>query len=364
MAGYQFIHVEMYARSASKLTGKSRAAKGKARQESTSDTAWTARQIVAEVRREPGQFSPNITPMRPEPLYGSVDDLAADLDALDLHPPKGQRKDTPIMLAGVVSSNWPPDDPRSLEWRMDALAYLCDTFGQNLRAVVAHNDEKCDHIHFYVAQPGLAPVKGLHPGHVARKKAADAGEDAKTQTAAYNTAMQGLQDDYFNKVARRHGQARIGPKRERLGRMEWAERQAQAKLIAEVQRNTELDRASAATLVESARQDAQKVTQSARAAAMVIKEKDASEQARIKDAALLLSQEREDLDRERLVFQEEVSAFRRIIKIIHDRLPQLERAEIAPFLSAFDSAREMVLAVRDRLRGRVKSGLDARNHGL
>lgn len=44
MSGYQFIHVEMYARSVSKLTGKGRAKKGQQRKAKTSDSGWTARQ--------------------------------------------------------------------------------------------------------------------------------------------------------------------------------------------------------------------------------------------------------------------------------------------------------------------------------
>nr|WP_181374950.1 hypothetical protein [Polaromonas sp. H8N]AWD72275.1 hypothetical protein pH8NP1_p014 [Polaromonas sp. H8N] len=362
MAGYQFIHVEMYARSASKLTGKARAVKGKTRKSSTEDKAWTARQIVAEVRREVGQFSPHITPQRPEPLFGSVDTLAADLDALDLHPPKGQRKDTPIMLAGVVSSSWPPDDPRSLEWRMDALTYLCDTFGSNLRAVVAHNDEKHDHMHFYVLQPDLKPVKGLHPGHIARKLAADAGEDAKAQTEAYNSAMKALQDDYFNKVAKRHGQARIGPRRERLGRMEWMERKAQAELIAEVLQTTEMDRAAAAIAVEVARKDADQVIRSAKAASTVVKEEAAASLLEVQKQRKDLTELKEDLDRsrekqllERKAFEEEVGLFRKMVSQIFSRLPQLERRELEPFLSAYDRAKEAILAVRDRFTGTKKA---------
>ncbi|OQW85757.1 MAG: hypothetical protein BWK72_20710 [Rhodoferax ferrireducens] len=348
MAGYQFIHVELYARSASKLTGKARAIKGTKRQANTSDTAWTARQIVAEVRREAGQFSPHITPLRPEPLFGSVDDLAAELDELDLHPPKGQRKDTPIMMAGVVSSEWAPNDPRSLEWRMDALAYLHKTFGASLRAVVAHNDEPHDHLHFYVCQPDLKPVKGLHSGHIARQKATDAGDDAKAQTEAYTAAMKALQDDYYNQVAKKHGQARIGPRRERLGRMEWQERQAQAELISEVMRSTELKFSEAVDRVASAHKDANMLIQSARATSMVAKEEVKTE---LKEATKLkedLEKLREDQLLERQAFQEEVGLFKKVLKSIYDTLPTLERLELVPFLSAFDQAKAAVLAVRDR----------------
>ena len=366
MSGYQFIHVEMYARSVSKLAGKGRAKKGQQRKPKTADTGWTARQIVAEARREVGQFSKSINPLKPEPIFGDIDSLATELDALDADPPKGQRKDTPILLAGVVSSEWEPDDPRSIEWRMDVLAYLSKVFGPNLRAVVAHNDENHDHMHFYVCMPSLAPVKGLHPGHIARQKAKDAGEDAKAQTEAYTAAMKALQDDYYQQVAKNHGQARIGPKRERLGRMEWQERQAQAELIAEVQRASDMDRAEAATAVESARLDAKRVIQSAKAQTSIIQdaievrlkevEKQKKEVAQLKEEAKRL---RDGLVLEREAFNKEVGLFRKMVKQIFDRLPNIERRELEPFLSAYDRAKEAVLAVRDRFTNKSKSGLDA-----
>lgn len=351
MAGYQFIHVELYARSASKLTGKARASKGTQRQANTSDTAWTARQIVAEVRREVGQFSPHITPMKPEPMFGNVDDLAAELDALDLNPPKGQRKDSPILLAGVVSSEWAPDDPRSLEWRMDALAYLHKTYGASLRAVVAHNDEPHDHLHFYVVQPDLKPVKSLHPGHLARQKATDAGDDAKTQTEAYNQAMKAMQDDYFNQVAKHHGQARIGPRRERLGRMEWQARQDQAERLAEITRATGLDRAEAAAALDQAQKDAGRVIQSAKATAIMNKVSRDTVAAELEEASKLrrmLNKELEKVSMERQAFSDEVDSFKAVIRRIYDRMTSLEKMDIAPFLTAFDRAKAAVLAVRDR----------------
>lgn len=360
MAGYQFIHLELYARSASKLTGKARASKGTQRQASTSDKAWTARQIVAEVRREVGQFSPHINPLKPEPLYGDVDSLADELDALDLNPPKGIRKDSPILLAGVVSSEWSPDDPRSLEWRMDALAYLHKTYGASLRAVVAHNDEPHDHLHFYVCQPDLKPVKGLHPGHIARQKAADAGDDAKAQTEAYTVAMKAMQDDYFNQVAKHHGQARIGPRRERLGRMEWQARQEQAEQLAQISRATGQDRAEAAATLDQAQKDAGRVIQSAKATAAATKASRDTVATEIKEASELrrmVDQEREGMNQERQAFSDEVASFKTVIRRIYDRMTSLEKMEIAPFLTAFDQAKAAVLAVRDRF-SRDQKGSD------
>jgi len=362
VSGYQFIHVEMYARSVSKLTGKGRAKKGQKRKAKTEDSGWTARQIIAEVRREVGQYSPSIIALKPEPIFGDVDSLADELDDLDANPPKGQRKDTPILLAGVVSSEWAPDDPRSLEWRMDALAYLHKTFGAGLRAVVAHNDEAHDHMHFYVCMPDLKPVKSLHPGHQARQKAVEAGLPATDQTEAYNAAMRALQDDYYQQVAKNHGQARIGPRRERLGRMEWAERQQQAELIAEVVRSTELDRSQAADLVKSAKDDAHRAIQSAKAHTSILKEEAAAELqelAKQRKELTELKEEtarlREGLKLEQDAFREEVSVFRRLMKSIYDRLPSTEKKEVSPFLSAFDQAVESVRSVIGRMTGAKKT---------
>jgi hypothetical protein len=304
----------------------------------TQDTAWTARQIVAEVRREIGQFSPLIIAQRPEPLFGSVDELALELDEHDRNPPKSQRKDTPILLAGVVSASWAPEDSRSVEWRMDALVHLKATFGHRLRAVVAHNDERHDHMHFYVVMPDLKPVKGLHPGHVARQAVTDAGESASVQTAAYNTAMKKLQNDYYNQVSRKHGQARTGPRRERLGRMEWAQRQVQAELIAEVERTTERNRAESVALVESARQDAQTVIQAARASVVATKAQSTAEREDVKGLKEALRAEREKLDGERQAFRDEVGTFRQAVENIHGRLSRFERMEIAPSLGCLSWA--------------------------
>lgn len=362
MAGHQFLHVETYAREVSALKGQGRAKKGEKRKAKTSDTGWSARQIIAEVRREDGEYSPSIIRQDPELLMGDIDGLAIELDELALNPPKGTRKDAPILMAGVMSAPWPPTDPRSIEWRMDCTNYLVEKFGGNLRAVVAHNDESYDHLHFYVCMPSLSPVRSLHPGLVARKQAADEGLSGSDQKQAYSAAMRVWQDEYYNQIGMRHAQTRIGPGRERLGRMEWMERKAQAELIAEVLQATELDRASAAAAVDLARKDADLVINSARATSMVVKgaaaaelkeaQKQRKELADLKEETTRL---RDDLVTERQVFKEEVAQFKKVLKSIYDRLPALDRVALVPFLSAFDQAKAAVLAVCDRFAGSKKT---------
>lgn len=236
--GFQFAHLESYARSVSKLKGAQRAAKGSRRDRSSG--GWSARDVLAEALREAGACPHVDAPQPPEVLLGDLQQLA---DEIDREPaPRGQRKDCPILLAGVLSAPWPPGDPRSVEWRMDAIEHLRAEWGDRLRCVVAHNDESRDHLHFYATAPGLGPVKGLHPGYKARSAAAADGEDAKAQKASYESAMRAWQDRYAT-VAAKHGMTRLGPGRRRLSRAAWLEEQRLAEHNAKQQ--SALDRKAA-----------------------------------------------------------------------------------------------------------------------
>jgi hypothetical protein len=237
MSGYQFLHVEMYARSASKLAGAKRAKKGVVRQSDGIRKNWTAREILAEALRETNACEHVNAPKPPDVLLGDLQSLADELDHLE--PPKGQRKDTPVLMAGVASAPWPPGDPRSKAWREDTVEHLQKKFGDALRVVIGHSDEGYDHLHFYVCAPQLAPVKGLHPGQAARAESAARGDDAKAQIEAYNSAMRAWQDQYSAEVGQRHGQTRIGPKRQRVGRMEWMEQKDAAELHAKTVKQAE-----------------------------------------------------------------------------------------------------------------------------
>lgn len=255
---FQFAHVDPYALSASTLTGLKGVRKGEKRpgretpaagyqtasQRITgggrSRAAYSAREILAEALREP-QASRHVPhPAPPVQLYGRLEDLADELDQLDAEMkraraeglpsplPKGMRKDTPIMLAGVLSAPWEPGDSRSAAWRADAVTWLKDSYGKNLRAVIAHEDEAYDHIHFYIAAPKPGPAKPLHAGHAAMAKAKAEGAEPKALTEAYKAAMRAWQDSYWENVGRRHGLLRTGPGRERLSRSEYKARKEAA----------------------------------------------------------------------------------------------------------------------------------------
>lgn len=230
MSGSQFIHVEGYARQASAMKGARRAKAGEKRVAKV--RVWTAREILAESMREVQASHHVPSPKPPTSLFGDLQALADELDQPQTVRVKGQRVDTPILLAGVASAPWPPGDPRSTAWHDDVLLHLKSLYGANLRAVVAHVDEPYDHVHFYAAMPDLAPVRSLHPGMTARDVVKAAGGAGFAQKAAYDGAMVAWQNAYHVDVGIKHGHARKGPARARLSREEWRARQGDAEQAA------------------------------------------------------------------------------------------------------------------------------------
>lgn len=285
--GYQFLHVEMYARSASKLAGAKRAKKGAVRESDGIRKNWSAREILAEALREEKACPHVKIPRPPDVLVGDLRALADELDKSE--PPKGQRKDTPILLAGVASAPWPPGDLRSAAWREDTVEHLQRKFGKDLRAVVGHSDEQYDHLHFYVCAPGLKPIKSLHPGQAARAESAARDEDAKAQIAAYNAAMKKWQDGYSEEVAKQHGLLRIGPRRQRVTRNEWMEQKRAAELNASRLKEAN-DRLARAEEIERARRSADEMLR-AREARVEVGEVDLAEKRKkLKQAAKTLQE--------------------------------------------------------------------------
>ena len=88
--------------------------------------------------------------------------------------------------------------------------YLKNKYGDNLRAVVQHNDEEHPHIHFYAYSDTEVNAKMLHDGY-----------KNGSSPAKYKAGTKAFQDEYFEQVASHCGLARTGPKRRRLSRTEW-----------------------------------------------------------------------------------------------------------------------------------------------
>lgn len=218
----QFFHVECYARTAGK---------GKA-------GGHTIRSILAEAKREPGATPHIATPAPPISLFGDLEDVerVATEWAENATDEIGRRlrKDGLCLAAGVVSvpsgfTDWD-------RYKMAAVAWLKDFYGDRLVAVVEHADEAKRHFHFY-AVPRLGdPFESLHPGKTAAKEAAKAGADLKARNEAYKDAMRGFQRKFWAEVSARFGLAAKGPGRTRLTRAEWVARKKEAEAVAEEMR--------------------------------------------------------------------------------------------------------------------------------
>jgi hypothetical protein len=164
---------------------------------------------------------------------------------------KKQRDDGTALLAGVVSFPIPRQsvdtDPLDQDiyalWVRKTLAWLLAQFGEHLRSVVEHTDERYYHLHFFVV-PTLGPrnrlnVGQLHPGYYARLVALAEGADKKNGERSYRKAMRAWQDAYYHEVSKFFRHDRYGPRRARVGRREREMQQAmeaeRARLLADIE---------------------------------------------------------------------------------------------------------------------------------
>lgn len=228
MAGYQFIHVESYARVAGK---------GKAGEHSISS-------VMAEAMRVEGACPHVEKPLPPVLLYGvepqEIEGLAttwAD-QAKDAQGRK-LRKDGLCLLAGTVSC---PPEFSDAQWealKLDAVAHLLED--KRVVSIIEHVDEDKRHFHFYaIPRPGER-FEDLHVGRKAAAEAKAMGGLKGAQNQAYKLAMRGYQDRFFEAVGAKHGMARLGPKKRRLTRAGWVAEQATLEAMAkERQRLTQM----------------------------------------------------------------------------------------------------------------------------
>lgn len=230
--GYQFIHIDGYARH-----GSQQCKKAKNGTESVS-RKWSAREIAAEAERDIGACPHVAEPQPPVLLYGCSPSEAVDraeawaAKAIDA---KGRklRKDGLCLAAGVISlpSEMKDDWPR---FREASLKWLKKQYGERLLCVIEHTDEAHPHLHFYAVPLDGERFEVLHKGRAAAAKKAAEGAKKGLQNAAYRQAMREWQDEFSNAVALDFGLARLGPKRRRLTRGEWKAEKAQAKALAAV----------------------------------------------------------------------------------------------------------------------------------
>lgn len=252
---YQFVHIETFARVASrkerptkKKAGPSGAATSSAADDPKGMDRYTTADgvkrgdkgnvsdVIGEALRDDGNCRHVDDPQAPTFLIGDADTVRALAVEIDekcerVKASKGRavRKDAHVLLAGVASF---PESLQKAEpetyarWELLTLAWLQGKYGDNLRAVLRHDDETYPHLHFFVLSrdPMAYDAKALHDGHVA-VAASGAPSMTKEGGAVYNDAMRDFQSDYYAKVGHPCGLHRDGPKRVRKTRQQYKREQ-------------------------------------------------------------------------------------------------------------------------------------------
>lgn len=227
MAGYQFFHVETYARISSKNHKKQ-----------------SARGIAKEAERVPEACQHVDSPRPYKLMFGCTPSAAVDLAEKRAKKAKDKlgrklRKDAQIILAGVASYPVPiaelhPNDEGLNQWLQLNYKFLRKKYGNKIESIVAHTDERFFHIHFYIIpeldDAGRMNIGQVHDGILARDLVG--GKQAKEKMRAYKNAMRALQDDYFESVGKLCGLTREGANKRRLSRSAWKVEQAAAERLA------------------------------------------------------------------------------------------------------------------------------------
>lgn len=235
---YQFIHVETYARTPGK-NSKARA---------------SASAVFAEARRDQGYCDHVASPKPPVRVHGQpLDRTEADVQAVAAaaRDKRGRplRKDAPVLIAGVASYPTASADlikadqaekDRYKKWKDATLQFLKNEYGDSLKTVILHVDEKHPHLHFYVV-PELKEDLSLNTNELHRGKRAQIAAPEALRMKAYKSAMREFQDDYQALVGQACGLTRRGPGRRRLTREAWLEEKRQAEeLSKKAQENSRL----------------------------------------------------------------------------------------------------------------------------
>jgi hypothetical protein len=265
--GYQFVHLESYARKAD--------SKGRS-------TDF----IFAEASRKPEASVHVENPAPPVVVYGvGIEDVqeihdtaaaAATIAVKGGHIRKvAKDKKTlhtvvasfPATMAEIRSD--PAKRADAEEWERRTISWLRSQYGDDLKSVIRHEDEEYFHIHAYVVpvdEPGMSALKH-HPGVTAKRAVMDRGgkdgEDKKALSkradAAYKAAMREWQDSYYEAVAIPCGLTRLGPQRRRLSRDEWQREQVQARSLQKVVQQARKIKADGEAYIDRTKADAAKV---------------------------------------------------------------------------------------------------------
>lgn len=224
---YQFIHVESYGRvSAKKKLNFNDETKGR-----------NVKEIIGEVTRRPGYCDHVEDPGEPIILYGVnpkelealTDDYFNNTKLVNSNGvSRGLRKDSHVLLAGVVSLNREVEEIWD-DYKKDAIEWLKKKYGDRLKSVVEHTDEGHPHLHFYCVQENGLSFDLLHEGK--RAYAAVGGKVKHKKEIAFKNAMREFQEAFFNDVSLKYGLMKTGPKRKRMSNSDYKRQQEEIRLI-------------------------------------------------------------------------------------------------------------------------------------
>ncbi|WP_281648580.1 hypothetical protein [Parendozoicomonas sp. Alg238-R29] len=271
--GQQFFHIETYAKKQSRNNG--RASKRKAGRQSSKSLAKQANKerenrlsdkiskqrvttgIIREASRQKGYCDHVDAPLEPVTLYG--DDLfSLEIKINNIYETyknrvvqksgkvavRKIREDQHVLLSGVASHPRLSEDYFSCDvtremvsfWLENTIDFLKEEFGESLKSVILHLDEKHPHVHFYCLPdysyenidgkeaPIINPLSSIHKGINARNHAErEASKNGLKGTSkvkfvqeAFGKSMSEMQDRFHESVSMKHGHERFGPKRKRF----------------------------------------------------------------------------------------------------------------------------------------------------
>ena len=201
--------------------------------------ARTVSEVLGEVLRKEGFCNHIQEPEAPGVLYGDLSNIQADCKAYNQNhknidkngKAKALRSDANVLIAGVVSLEGIKENYDDWnKYKTDVVEYLKEKYGENLAAVVEHTDEENPHLHFYLLPKIGQKLDELHDGKNAvlelKKKEPKALKGK--QNKAYIEAMRVFQDDFYEKVSKKYGLAKIGPARDRVSRKIYFEQKKSA----------------------------------------------------------------------------------------------------------------------------------------
>lgn len=232
--GYQFVHIELYSRQASRTLKRQ-----------------SATNMAKEISRSPDSCPHVFTPKEPIQLFGHRPRDAvklAEQRASEAKDAIGRklRKDALILGSGVASypartTEIPWENPELQKWIELTHKYLQDKYGDKYVSLVAHSDEEFWHVH-YILLPDIdemnrLDVSSIHQGIKARNSVRKGS--AKEKMRAYQAAMRDFQSEYYDQVGKLCGLTRDGPKRRRLTRKEWVNEKKAAKRLASANQRIE-----------------------------------------------------------------------------------------------------------------------------